>query len=935
MEHSSYKYKDINEFLAKHSVKKDDANISPTHTRIGDKSMNIYGGKYVIPKEELPLFYELYYDAIFEKKNFEYLTEKQLKKNSPILIDLDFRYNYDVVERQHTKEHVQDLINLIYLEELKEFFVFEKNKPFPIFVMEKPNVNRLEDGSLTKDGIHIIIGIQMEHTMQIMLREKVVNKIHEIWDLPLINNWDSVLDEGITKGTTNWQLFGSRKPGFQAYELTQYYEISYDETDGEFCMIEKKVSDFNLSKNFNKLSAQYDEHPAFEINPKMKNEYEERLSNNKKSTRPKKSNSKTKLRLLIDDEDEMDDNEISLDSIVNAETLKKAVDNMLKNLKEKEYEIREIHEFTQILPEKYYEPGSHSRNTQVAFALKHTHDCLFLSWVMLRSKASDFDYNSIPDLWMRWKKHFKEKPDGVSITKRSIIYWAKQDAPEEYLKVKKNTVNHFVDESLASPSDWDFAMVLYQMFKDKYVCTSIVNKTWSVFSDHRWVPDKGQSLRMAISKEMYNVYQDKLDTYFKELLHYAPGEDLYIETNKKIKYITEQTVKLKKTTEKNNIMREAAEIFFDSLFIKNMDSNKHLLCFSNGVVDFKNKIFRDGYPQDYITKSTNIPYVPFDPVELKEEADYLLSFMEQLFPVESLCKYMWDHLASTLIGDNINQTFNIYRGSGSNGKSIFTDLMGHTLGEYKGMVPITLVSDKRNSIGGTSSEIMQLKGIRYAVMQEPSKGIKMNEGVMKELTGGDPIQARALYCESETFTLQCNLVVCTNILFDVDSNDDGTWRRIRICDFMSKFVDENDASTLNDTEHPYKFTKDKLLKYKLPKLAKTFASMLVKRAFETEGLVTDCDIVMASSNKYRQGQDHISAFVGEMVVKKEGKKIKRSELCEQFKLWFQEQQGGRKAPKGVELCEYMDKKFGKGKKDGWANVEIVYPENENEIDELN
>jgi hypothetical protein len=30
-----------------------------THTRIGDKSLNIYGGKYFIPENELPTFYKL------------------------------------------------------------------------------------------------------------------------------------------------------------------------------------------------------------------------------------------------------------------------------------------------------------------------------------------------------------------------------------------------------------------------------------------------------------------------------------------------------------------------------------------------------------------------------------------------------------------------------------------------------------------------------------------------------------------------------------------------------------------------------------------------------------------------------------------------------------------------------------------------------------
>jgi putative DNA primase/helicase len=96
-------------------------------------------------------------------------------------------------------------------------------------------------------------------------------------------------------------------------------------------------------------------------------------------------------------------------------------------------------------------------------------------------------------------------------------------------------------------------------------------------------------------------------------------------------------------------------------------------------------------------------------------------------------------------------------------------------------------------------------------MQEPSKGVKLNEGIMKELTGGDPIQARGLYSESEIFEPQFSLVVCTNNLFDIESNDDGTWRRIRKCDFLSKFIDEGES--YND-ETPYIFPKDKSLKDK-------------------------------------------------------------------------------------------------------------------------
>ena len=110
-----------------------------------------------------------------------------------------------------------------------------------------------------------------------MIRETMVTKIAEVWDLPLENTWESVLDEGISKGTTNWQLFGSRKPGNEAYELSQHFIITYDATDGEFMMDEKKVADFDLKNNFEKLSVQNDSNPEFEINPKIIDAYNKRL----------------------------------------------------------------------------------------------------------------------------------------------------------------------------------------------------------------------------------------------------------------------------------------------------------------------------------------------------------------------------------------------------------------------------------------------------------------------------------------------------------------------------------------------------------------------------------------------------------------------------------------------------------------------------------
>ena len=76
----------------------------------------------------------------------------------------------------------------------------------------------------------MIIGIHMERGLQVILRNRMVSKLKEVWgELPLENTWEEVLDEGVTKATVNWQLYGSRKPGNESYVLKYHYDLEVDE----------------------------------------------------------------------------------------------------------------------------------------------------------------------------------------------------------------------------------------------------------------------------------------------------------------------------------------------------------------------------------------------------------------------------------------------------------------------------------------------------------------------------------------------------------------------------------------------------------------------------------------------------------------------------------------------------------------------------------
>ena len=126
-------------------------------------------------------------------------------------------------------------------------------------------------------------------------------------------------------------------------------------------------------------------------------------------------------------------------------------------------------------------------------------------------------------------------------------------------------------------------------------------------------------------------------------------------------------------------------------------------------------------------------------------------------------------------------------------------------------------------------------------------------------------------------------MVCTNNLFDVPSNDDGTWRRIRVCEFLSKFCN-NPSSNKKDREFQGIMPSKLLAKFDdwLP----VFTAMLVDIAYKTQGKVKDCDMVMAASNKYRGSQDYLGKFFDEYIVKEEGAHLKWTDVWHEFGDWY-------------------------------------------------
>lgn len=914
-------------FIKTHHIKKGEEH---SHTRIGDKESTpeIKGGSFMISSNENDKFMDLYYKKVFGEGKNEYMTEKHLVEDGPILIDIDFRYNTTVKTKQHTEFHIIDFI-MRYAEKITEVMEIPNQTRIEIFCMEKTNVNQLKDK--TKDGIHIIICLKLHKGLQVVLREKMLKELPELWnDVPIINSWDDVFDEGVTRGSSNWQMYGSRKPKHDAYLVKKVYNIIYENDEWDIEDID--MAKFNTEKNLYKLSARNNNHSTFPI----KEEYEKYL--NTESTKKRK-----KTKTIIKNPKKG----LSLNDITSSEILDSLIEEQFESFENNssEYKLKETHDYTMALPEQYYGPGSFSKWIRVGWALANTNKKLFLSWLKfssrdvcrstLKTEQGKFNWAEVSEMYDMWCSFDNGNPD--NLTTRSIMYWCKCDAYDEYIKIRKNTIDYFIEQTIQvdKPTEYDIAMVLLNRFKDQFVCVSIKNNFWYEYKNNKWFENEsGNSLRLSISKELFQIYFDAMMEMNNKLDTIDTNDPYHEKIVKKIHRISTICQHVKTTQWKNNIMREARELFYDPEFLNKLDQNPYLMCFNNYVVDFKEKIYRKGQPEDYISMSTKIDYIPYN--KIKKDKEHMIQeikdFIKQLFPKDELTKYMWEHLSSSLIGTNDNQTFNIYTGSGANGKSRLVELMSQSLGDYKGTVPVTLITQSRTSIGSTSSEIVALKGKRYAVMQEPSKGDKINEGIMKEITGGDPIQGRALFKDTVTFIPQFKLVVCTNTLFDIKSNDDGTWRRIRVCPFDSKFVKspyENENYPKED--FPYQYSLNKNLAEKFKEWSPIFMSMLVKMALDNGGTVDDCDIVMSVSKEYREGQDYLSEFAKDRIKKEEGGKIKKTELHSTFKEWYTNHYG-RGIPKVKELNEFMDKRFGMYKC-GWKNISIIYDEDD-EIAEI-
>ena len=104
-----------------------------------------------------------------------------------------------------------------------------------------------------------------------------------------------------------------------------------------------------------------------------------------------------------------------------------------------------------------------------------------------------------------------------------------------------------------------------------------------------------------------------------------------------------------------------------------------------------------------------------------------------------------------------------------------------------GTLPASVLTNKRSAPGAATPELASLKTARLVVAQEPERNMQLNASLIKELSGSDDIKCRDLYVGLSSYRPQYKVDLCCNKMPNVDADDGGIIRRLRVIEWKSKF----------------------------------------------------------------------------------------------------------------------------------------------------
>lgn len=218
-----------------------------------------------------------------------------------------------------------------------------------------------------------------------------------------------------------------------------------------------------------------------------------------------------------------------------------------------------------------------------------------------------------------------------------------------------------------------------------------------------------------------------------------------------------------------------------SVKVEDFDRNRNLLCLANGTFDMSTMTLRGHDAKDMLTRKIN---VPFDSSARCPEFD---KYLETVIPDADSRRFIQVAMGMTLVADMKEAAFFVLHGPTGCGKSVFLNIMSEVLGEYAVTASPSTFQVSRSGGSEAGYDLHHLRGSRFASISETSEGTRLNEELIKRVTGGDAVTSRAPYQGFVTWRPSFTMWMTTNFKPNLNSDDGAVWRRARSIEFPTSF----------------------------------------------------------------------------------------------------------------------------------------------------
>ena len=381
-------------------------------------------------------------------------------------------------------------------------------------------------------------------------------------------------------------------------------------------------------------------------------------------------------------------------------------------------------------------------------------------------------------------------------------------------------------------------------------------KSWYTYDNGAWRKDVGSLLVAEKIKE------------FTRLMVLYCGE---ITDEEKRKSYFAFANKMGDRRFRDRLMKDAASVY--PISASQFDANPNLINCLNGTYDLETMSFREHDWRDYLTMQTNFEYTMQDDIRCERWEEFI---REVTSNDKEKADYLQRALGYSMLGTSKEECMFILHGKTTrNGKSTLLGTIHHLLGDYASVSPVSIIckTDRAKNAEAASPTIAALKGKRFVTMAESNQYGKLDEEVIKQLTGGEEITARNLYESMMTFLPQFTMWLSCNDLPSVQDKSLFASDRVRVIEFNRHFTEEERDESLKDA-------------FRTPEAMKGIFTWLVIGYFRYKRFGLKMSEKMKEVIKqYERDNDLVLQFLEERCERNEDASTRAKSLFDAYKIW--------------------------------------------------